>query len=171
MAGIHPAVVSHLSSAHLQSKTEDVSMTKLAVAMLLAVGLVMVGCGSSTSKGGSVNGTWTAMLTGNSQNPVFSFSTALIDNGDGTINVTKFSFSSNSSCFVSGETENGTFGLTGNLNGSVKGTFGMTITSGIPSGNVLTLTGTVNGTTISGKWQLTGAGNCNGSGNFTMTKM
>jgi hypothetical protein len=170
MAGIHPAVVSHLSSAHFQFKTEDVSMKKLAVAMLLVVGLVMVGCGSNSSKG-SVNGTWTATLTDNSQNPVFSFSTALVDNGDGTLNVTKFSFSSNSSCFVSGETENGTFGLTGNLNGSVKGTFGMTITSGTPSGNVLTLTGTVNGGTISGKWQLTGAGNCNGSGNFTMTKM
>jgi hypothetical protein len=146
-------------------------MKKLAVAMLLVVGLAMVGCGSSSKSGGNISGNWTATLTDSSQNPVFNFSTQLTDTGNGTVNVTNFSFSSNSSCFVSGETETGTFGLTGNFNGNVNGTFGMTITSGSPSGNVLTLNGTVNGGTISGTWTLTGSAGCTGTGNFTMTKM
>ena len=145
-------------------------MKKLAVAMVLVAGLVMWGCGSN-SNNRNINGTWSATLTDNSQNQVFSFSTALVDNGDGTVNVTKLSFSTNSPCFVSGDTESGTFGLSGNLNGNVKGTFGMTIKSGTPSGNVLSLSGTVNGNTISGMWTLTGTGNCSGSGTFTMTKM
>jgi hypothetical protein len=143
-------------------------MRKLAVAMLLVVGLVTVGCGTNSNKSGNVSGTWSAMLTG-TQN--FSFTTALVDKGDGTVNVTELSFSTNSSCFVSGETETGTFGLSGDLNGHVQGKFGMTITSGTPSGNVLTLTGTVNGGTVSGTWVLTGGASCNGSGNFTMKKM
>lgn len=143
-------------------------MRKLAVAMLLVVGLVTVGCGTNSNKSGNVSGTWSAMLTG-TQN--FSFTTALVDKGDGTVNVTKLSFSTNSECFVSGDTETGTFGLSGDLNGNVQGKFGMTITSGTPSGNVLTLTGTVNGGTVSGTWLLTGGASCNGSGNFTMTKM
>lgn len=143
-------------------------MKKLAVAMLLVVGLVTMGCGTNSNKTGNVSGTWSAMLTG-TQN--FSFTTALVDKGDGTVNVTKLTFSTSSSCFVSGDTETGTFGLSGDLNGNVQGKFGMTITSGDPSGNVLTLTGTVNGGTVSGTWLLTGGASCNGSGNFTMTKM
>ena len=145
-------------------------MKNLAVAMLLIVGVLMVGCGSN-SKSGNVSGTWSATLTDTNQNQVFNFSTQLVDNGNGTVNVTNLSFSTNSSCFVSGETATGSFGLTGNLNGSVQGTFGMTITSGTPSGNLLTLSGTVNGGTVSGKWTLTGSASCTGSGNFTMTRM
>lgn len=146
-------------------------MKKLAVAMLLMMGLAMVGCGSNSNNGGNINGNWTATLADTSQNPVFNLSMHLTDNGNGTVNVANLTFSSNSSCFVSGTTETGTFGLTGNFNGNVSGTFGMTITSGSPSGNVLTLTGTVNGGTVSGKWTLTGSAECTGSGNFTMTKM
>ena len=145
-------------------------MRKLAVAMLLVVGLITTGCGSNSNKG-SVSGNWTATLTDSSQTQVFSFTTSLVDNGDGTVKVTNLTFSSNSSCFVSGETETGTFGLTGNMNGNVSGTFGMTITSGTPSGNILTLSGTVNGGTVSGTWTLTGGIGCTGSGSFTMTKM
>jgi len=146
-------------------------MRNLAVAMLLVVGLVTVGCGTNSNKGGNVSGTWNATLTDTNQSQVFSFSTVLVDNGDGTVNVTKLSFSTSSACFVSGDTETGTFGLSGDMNGNVQGKFGMTITSGTPSGNVLTLTGTVNGGTVSGTWLLTGGASCNGSGNFTMTKM
>lgn len=146
-------------------------MKKLAVAMLLVVGLVMVGCGSDSNNKGNINGTWSATLTDTNQNQVFNFSTNLVENSDGTVSISNFSFSSNSSCFVSGETETGTFGLTGNLNGNVQGTFGMTITSGTPGGNMFTLSGTVNGKTISGQWTLTGGVGCTGSGTFTMTKM
>lgn len=145
-------------------------MKQFVAIALLVVGLVMAGCGT-TSNRGNISGNWSATLTDNNQNQVFTFSTSLVDNGDGTLKITNLTFSSNSSCFVSGETETGTFGLSGNFNGSVKGTFGMTITSGAPSGNVLTLSGTVNGGTISGNWNLTGGANCTGSGTFTMTKM
>ena len=146
-------------------------MKKLAVAVSFVVGLMMLGCGSNSNMNGNVSGAWRATLTDTNQNQVFNFSTQLVDTGNGAVNITNFSFSSNSSCFASGETETGTFGLTGNFNGNVKGTFGMTITSSNPSGNVLTLSGTVNGNTIAGSWTLTGSAGCTGSGTFTMTKM
>jgi hypothetical protein len=146
-------------------------MKTVAVAVLLVVGLMTTGCGSNSNNAGNVSGTWNAMLTDTNQSQVFSFSTVLVDNGDGTVTVSKFAFSSNSTCFVSGVTETGSFGLTGNLNGKVSGTFGMTIASGTPSGSVLTLNGTVNGGTVTGKWMLTGSASCTGSGAFTMTKM
>ena len=142
-------------------------MKKLAVAMLFVVGLALTGCGTNSNKSGNISGNWSASLTGND---VFNFSTSLVDNGNGTMNITNLTFSSNA-CFISGDTETGTFGLSGDFNGNVQGTFGMTITSGTPSGNVLTLAGTVNGSTISGQWKLTGGASCQGSGNFTMTRM
>lgn len=46
----------------------------------------------------------------------------------------------------------------------------MSVVSGVPSGNHLTLNGTVAGNTISGKWNLTGSGGCTGSGTFVMNK-
>ncbi len=140
-------------------------MKTLAVAIFLVAALTLAGCGSSNPT--NINGNWTATLTG-SQN--FNFTTSIIENSDGTVSVSKFSFSSNSSCFVSGETETGTFALSGNFNGKVTGKFGMIVTSGTPSGNTLTLTGDANGNTITGTWTLTGSSGCTGSGNFTMNK-
>jgi hypothetical protein len=141
-------------------------MKMFAVAMLLVAGLTLSGCGSSSNPG-NINGNWTATLTG-SQN--FSFTTSVIENSDGTLSVSKFSFTTNSSCFASGETETGTFALSGNFNGNVTGKFGMIVLSGTPSGNTLTLTGNVNGNAITGTWTLTGSSGCTGSGNFTMNK-
>jgi hypothetical protein len=140
-------------------------MKRLAVAMLLVAGLTLVGCGSSNPA--NINGNWTATLTG-SQN--FTFTTSIFQNNDGSVSVTKFTFSSNSPCFVSGETETGTFALSGNFNGNVTGKFGLIVTSGTPSGNTLTLTGNANGNTITGTWSLVGSSGCNGTGNFTMNK-
>ena len=148
---------------------EVLAMKKLAVAMLLVAGLTLAGCGSSHPT--NINGNWTATLTDSASGAqAFSFTTALVENSDGTLSISKFSFSTNSSCFVSGETETGTFALSGNFNGNVTGKFGMTVQSGTPSGNVLTLTGNANGNTITGTWTLTGGTGCTGSGNFTMTK-
>ena len=146
-------------------------MKKLAVAMLLMTGVILVGCGSNSNSKGNVSGNWNATLMDTQGNQSFAFTTVLVDQGDGNVSVSKFAFSSNSNCFVSGTTETGTFGLAGNFNGNVNGTFGMTITSGTPSGNTLTLSGTVNGGTVSGTWTLTGSLGCTGSGTFTMTKM
>lgn len=102
---------------------------------------------------------------------VFSFGTSLNVNGDSSLTVSNFQFTTNSSCFVSGETETGSFTLSGNFNGSVNGKFGFNVQSGNPSGNTLALSGTANGNTITGTWTLTGSGGCTGNGTFTMTKV
>ncbi len=142
-------------------------MKKLAVAWLVAGVLTLVGCGSNGSKG-NINGTWTAVLTDTN----FSFGTSLVVNSDGTLSVSQFSFSTNGPCFVSGETESGSFAFTGDFNGNVMGQFDFKVMSGSPSGNTLMLTGTANGNTIAGSWTLSGGNptGCQGSGTFTMTK-
>ena len=142
-------------------------MKKLVVAWLVAMVLTLVGCSSNGSKG-NINGNWTAVLSDKS----FNFGTSVVVNNDGTLSATQFSFSTNQPCFVSGETESGSFAFTGDLSGNVTGQFDYKVVSGSPSGNTLTLTGTANGNTIAGNWSLTG-GNptaCQGSGTFTMTK-
>ena len=146
-------------------------MRKLAVALLLGWGLILVGCGSDRSSG-NINGNWTATLTDGSGGQAFAFTTALVATGSsGTLTVNSFHFSTDSPCFVSGETENGTFALNGDFSGNVGGQFGMSVLSGSPGGNTLTLTGAVNGGTISGTWILAGSVGCSGSGRFTMTRM
>jgi hypothetical protein len=145
-------------------------MKKLAVAWLLAAGLVLVGCGSNNSNSSNINGNWTAVLTNSSDgSQAFTFKTSITENNDGTLSVSNLTISS-SSCFVSGETESGSFVLGGNFNGKVTGQFQFKVLSASPSNNVLTLTGTANGNTINGAWTLTGGTGCQGSGNFTMTK-
>jgi hypothetical protein len=78
----------------------------------------------------------------------------------------------NSPCFVSGETATTSLVLSGNSSGSVAGAFQLTVKSGNPSGDTLTLQGTVTNNTITGTWTLVGiSSGCSGSGNFTATKM
>src|SRR5579871_3548314 len=137
-------------------------MRRLAVAALLVLGLVLAGCGSSSSNSGNINGTWNATLLDTNNTTVFSFGTSLAVNGDGSLTISNFNFTTNSPCFVSGETESGSFTLSGS--------FRFTVASGSPSGNTLKLTGTATGNTISGTWTLTGGTGCTGSGAFTMTK-
>jgi hypothetical protein len=139
-------------------------MKKLAVAGLVAVVLTLVGCGWHNHGNGNINGTWTAILSDSD----FSFGTSVVVNGDGTLSVDQFSFSTNGPCFVSGETESGSFAFTGDFNGHVTGQFDFKVVSGSPSGNTLKLMGTVNGNAITGTWTLTGGTGCTGSGNFTM---
>lgn len=147
-------------------------MSKLAVGMLIALSLTLVGCGGSNGHSGNINGNWTASLTDTNGAQVFAFTTSLIaSGGNGNLTVNNFTFSTNSSCFVSGQTESGTFALSGNFNGNVTGTFGLSVMSGSPSGNTLTLTGAVNGNTITGTWTLSGGMGCTGNGSFTMTRM
>jgi hypothetical protein len=139
----------------------------------------MAGCGGSNgsnSTSGNVNGNWKASLTNSDGTPAYAFSTTFTQNGDGTVAVTNFSFTSTGSCFDSpSTTQTGSFALTGNFNGNVSGNFGMTITSGFSGAstqNVLALQGTVSGgNTIAGTWNLTGTSGCKGNGNFTITKI
>ena len=146
-------------------------MKRVALALLAFVCLSFAGCGSSMNPA-NINGTWNATLTSTgSGNPIFQFGTSLVVNGDGSLSITNFTFNTSSPCFVSGETESGSFTLSGNFNGQVNGSFGFTVKSGSPAGNTLTLSGTASGNTISGNWTLTGGTGCTGSGTFVMTKM
>lgn len=137
---------------------------------VMALTLLAVGCGSNNSAS-NINGSWNAMLVSSGGTTAFTFGTNLTTQGNGGLSVTNFNFTTNSSCFVSGETASGTFALSGNFNGNVKGTLGMTVQSGSPSGNTLTLAGTANGNSITGNWTLTGSSGCTGNGTFTMTRM
>ena len=146
-------------------------MKQFAVALVLLIGMALVGCGSNDSNGSNINGTWNATLASGGNSTVFTFGTSLKVNGDGSLSISNFSFTTNSPCFVSDETETGSFTLSGDFNGNVNGKFGMTVQSGTPAGNTLALSGTANGNTISGMWTLTGSGGCTGNGTFTMTKV
>ena len=141
-------------------------MKNLAVAWVVAVVLTLVGCGWHDHGHGNINGTWTAILSDTD----FNFGTSVVVNGDGTLSINQFSFSTNGPCFVSGETETGSFAFTGDFNGHVTGQFNYKVVSGSPSGNTLTLTGTANGNTIDGSWSLTGGSGCQGAGTFTMLR-
>lgn len=147
-------------------------MKKFAVAMVLVVGLTLLGCGSNNPQNGNINGTWTAVLADTPNGENLNFATTLTVNNDGSLSISNFSFSSSSQCFVSGETESGTFALSGDLNSNVTGQFTFKVTSGSPTGNVLALTGKANGNTITGQWTLTGGtpSGCSGAGTFTLTK-
>ena len=146
-------------------------MKQFAAVVLLSVCLLSVGCGNNSGDPLNINGTWNATLSENGNNTVFSFGTSLVVNGDGTLTVTNFNFTTNSPCFVSGESESGSFTLSGNFNGNVTGHFNFVVQSGSPAGNTLTLSGTANGNTISGTWTLTGGTGCTGSGTFTMVRV
>jgi len=146
-------------------------MKQFAAAFVLFISLALVGCGSDNSHASDINGTWNATLVSAGNQTIFAFGTDLKVNGDGSLSVSNFSFTTNSPCFVSDETESGSFTLSGNFNGMVNGKFGFSVLSGSPAGNTLALSGTANGNTISGTWTLTGSGGCTGNGTFTMTKM
>ena len=143
--------------------------------IFLALALVLVGCGGGSSSNpnnaNNINGTWTATLTSTNATPAFAFGTTFTQSSGTSLSVVNFNFTSTSPCFVSGGTQTGGFSLTGNFNGNVSGAFQMTVQSGTPSGNMLSLQGNVNNSMITGTWTLTGVtAGCSGSGNFTMTK-
>ena len=141
----------------------------IACTLVLAVGLV--GCGGGNSSG-NINGNWSAMLTNADGSPAFAFTTSFTQASGSDLTVTNFNFSTSGSCFGSDPvTETGSFGLTGNFNGNVSGTFGMTITATNNPSDILTLQGTVNNGKITGTWTLTGSVSCSGNGNFTINRM
>jgi hypothetical protein len=142
---------------------------------ILALGLVMVGCGNSASNSTNINGNWSASLTGTSGGAtIYSFTTTFSEVSGGGLSITNFTLTSNGPCFVSGETtEAGNFTLSGNFSGNVMGTFGMTVTSqAAGEQNVLTLQGGVSSNnTITGTWSVTGTSACTGQGSFTINRM
>jgi hypothetical protein len=148
-------------------------LKSLGMILLLSLGLATVGCGNgNNSNSGNINGTWTANLTNTDGSPAFAFTTNFTQDSGGSISVTNFKFTTTSSCFSGDTTETGSFGLSGNFNGNVAGTFGMNISTTFSSGtnNQLALNGAVAGSTITGTWTLTGVTGCSGNGKFTINK-
>lgn len=146
-------------------------MKQSIAAVVVGVCLILAACGANRVNPATINGGWNATLTDNGNATAFSFGMSLLVNGDGTLGVSNFTFTTNSPCFVSGGSESGSFILSGTFNGTVTGKFNFAVQSGSPAGNTLTLAGTANGNTIAGTWTLTGGTGCTGSGLFTMTKM
>src|ERR1700730_8226065 len=147
-----------------------IKMKKIGTSILMAALFAIVGCGSG-SHSGNVDGNWTAALTDENGNPVFAFGTTLTATGNGSsVTVSNFNFTSDA-CYLTETGETGSFVLSGNFNGNVTGSFGLNLMSGSPNNNTLTMNGTVNGSSISGTWTLTGTTNCATNGKFTMTKI
>jgi hypothetical protein len=163
-------------------------MRKLAFLTLLAIAVLVSGCGSNRiqpTPTSSANGNWEAQLTGGSGAATglsflinFYFSTTN-GNGAGPITVNDFSFINTNECFPSVGGVSGNAMLTNNLNTSqITGTMTLTIKSG--SGSTLTLTanppagevlgtsnnGTLTSGAVNGTWTLTNASNpaCNAGG-------
>ncbi len=145
-------------------------MKRLGVAVVLAVGMVLAGCGSNSHATGNINGNWAATLN-SSGTSMFTFTTVLTVNAGGSLGTTNFVLTSNnSSCTFPSTTESGSFTISGNFNGMVNGTFQYTITSTGAEVNTLTLNGTVQNGQINGMWSVSGAtAGCSGTGTFTMT--
>jgi len=143
-------------------------MKQCGIVMLLTVVLLLSACGNSNSStSGNVNGNWSVTATNLDGTSSFTF-TMTLSQGNGTsVNVSNFSLITEDACFGTAGSESASFVLTGNTNNVITGTYQMEIQSGSPSGNTLTVAGTLNNGTITGTWTLAGTG-CTGNGNFTM---
>jgi hypothetical protein len=148
-------------------------MKHIGILTMVLCALILAGCGSNANGNGNINGTWTASLMNSNGSPALAFNTSFMQGSGSDLNVVNFSFTTSGSCFASQQTtETGSFGLSGNFNGSVQGAFSMTVqTTGVEK-DQLTLQGTVTNGKITGTWSLTGTlASCTGNGNFTMTAM
>src|SRR5260370_2471950 len=96
----------------------------IGIMLLLALGLAMPGCGSSSGST-NINGNWSASLTNSPTGPtIYAFTTTFTETGGGGLRITNFTFtSSNGSCFIWATTQTGSFTLTGNLTRGLKSTF------------------------------------------------
>jgi len=158
-----------LSAVERVSPSVGLDMRHFAMAVLGSILLVLFACGSGSTN--NVNGNWSATLTNTDGTAAFSFTTTLNESNGNTITGTNLTFTTATPCFVSISSETGGFMLSGNTSGVTAGNFEYTVQSSNPSGNVLTMTGTLNNNTITGSWTLTGVtSGCSGSGNFTMTR-
>ncbi len=146
---------------------------RITIIVLLALGLTVSGCGSGGgAASGNISGSWVATLSNTDGSPAYTFSTTFSQGSGSNLSITNFTFTLRGPCFESYQTdqysETGTLSLSVNSNGNVAGTFGMTISTMFPTtNNVLTLNGTVSGSTISGTWKATGLTGCSGNGAFT----
>lgn len=145
-----------------------VKMKRFALAALLALEMIVGGCGGSSTTNTATttaSGTWQAVLTGGvGEGATLSFVTEFTVDGGGGLNVSNIEFitGGTDSCFQSGATASGSLNVT-TTNNIVTGPLSFTVQSGVPAGNALTLTGTEMGSTITGTWTLTGSASCSDS--------
>lgn len=151
-------------------------MNKPMRAIVVFFGLILsaffvTGC-SNGSNSGNINGNWNASLMNTDGSQAFGFTTTFTEASNGGVDVTHFSFTTSGNCFANEQTtQTGTFSLSGNFQGNVTGSFGMTVsTTGGTTANSLKLQGTVNGGTVAGTWTLSGSSGCAGNGTFTMNR-
>jgi hypothetical protein len=151
----------------------------------LVFGLMLVSCvGSSTGHSTTINGNWSAALTGTQINGVaqtFNFTVTLNQTTPPAVAVTNFNFIAplpNPQCFSNTDTVSSTFSSSGIVSGNIVGAFtlqvGLPATNANPFSNVMNLQGEVNGKTITGNWTATGGASqefCDASGTFKMTMM
>ena len=134
-------------------------MKKLAFLVLLAVAAVVSSCGTKTTPPTTTTtakGSWEAVLTGGlgdatQLNFVVQFDVTNTNNATTEpLSISGFSFFNNNACFVSGQTISGSSALGTSNSNQVTGSMNFTVTSNVPSGNVLTLTSTALSGTASG---------------------
>ena len=147
-------------------------MKQVHILTILVSALSLVACGGGMSSSDSLTGNWSAALSDQNGISALAFTTSLTQSsGSSSVKISNLKFTTDAPCFSSGTTETGSFLVSGDFNGQMKGTYQMTIQSEAPADSVLTLFGTVNNSAISGTWTLTGfTAGCTGSGHFTMKR-
>jgi len=160
-------------------------MKKFALLAMLALELVVCGCGTSGAPSTTTNteatGSWEGQMTGGTeQASLLNFVTTFNVTNSGPLDITGFGFFNSGACFATGanaETESGSASFTTSSTNTVTGTLDLKITSAT-TGSVLTLTGDLtgnsNGTTtttgklsngvVVGTWSLQPGGNSNCTG-------
>ena len=143
-------------------------MRLILVTVVLALCLMLVSCGGGSSGSpGTINGNWSATLTGTGTSPnvpvTIQFTVTL--NQTSPPNVDATNFTPPNSCFSNPSMLSSTFS---------SGAFTLKIVAFSGAfANVMNLQGNLDGNTITGNWTFTGGASqqsCSASGTFKMTK-
>jgi len=161
-------------------------MKKLAVLALLALEMMVSGCGTTTNgtttTTTSASGKWQAVMAGgDGQAGALNFVTAFtVGSGGGNLDITSFSFLTTGPCFGATVAESGSATLVTSSTNAVTGTLSYSVSDATSTGSVLILdgttvtgtssSGTLHGGVVTGTWNLTGPSGCTGGGTFTMTQ-
>jgi len=133
---------------------------RIGTSLVVSLGLILAGCGSSRSGSGS----WQATLTNPDGSTAYTFAATIAQNGN-TLSFPSLFFTNPGSC--SALTLAGGSGTVGNGSTVIK------ISSGLanPEATILKLNGSWNGNTSAGTWTLNGSViPCNGNGTFMLFK-
>jgi hypothetical protein len=155
-------------------------MSKVAGAVLVALSVLLTGCGNTSTTISSNGSFWEATLIESSGAATqYDFDAQFSIAGSGSLSVNSITFFNSNPCFVSGQTGSGQAVLTvDTTTEAVTGTLDFNVQSGTPSGNALQLTNTsvtgtesgtsLTGAVVTGDWTLTGSSGCTNGGTFTL---